>query len=473
MLETVFLRVLEMSWRAGYCILAVLAVRVLLHKAPRRYLYGLWLVAAFRLVCPVSVGTEFSLFNLEWKWGQETEVTENTGRAEAPGIFMEAGEPHAVPDGAERREELSVSGAGWAYVWLFGVTAFLLYLAVSLRKLKGSVRMAVRTGAVSRTGEESLPRKRGSVEIYECEGLCSPFVMGVFRPRIYLPWGLSGEARRMVLLHERYHIRRGDHLVKYTAFVLFSVYWFHPLVWAAWFGMCRDMEMSCDERVLERLGAGSGKAYSEALLSLAAQRPFFSGQAPGFGEQDIKRRIRHALSFRTPAVWAGAAALLAVAAAVLLLGTDGIREEPVPKTMAEELYEVRNPYIGDVSAEGRLLRKIYEALPENTAAETAFKTELQTTKEPYEFHFLMESGQEQIPTEEEMKEAAVLMLALTDNLGVVRWTLVSPEGILLAEEMLDAETSAELLGVEDIKELGSSPERVQTLLELLPQIQAE
>lgn len=379
MLETVFLRVLEMSWRAGYCILAVLAVRALFYKAPRRYLYGLWLVAAFRLVCPVSVSTEFSLFNLEWKWGQKTEVMENTGRTEAPGIFMEAGEPHAAPGGEERREELSVSGAGWAYVWLFGVTAFLLYLAVSLRKLKSSVRMAVRTGAVSRTGEESLPRKRGSVEIYECEELCSPFVMGVFRPRIYLPWGLSGEARR----------------------------------------------------------------------------------------------IRHALSFRTPAVWAGAAALLAVAAAVLLLGTDGIREEPVPKTMAEELYEVRNPYIGDVSAEGRLLRKIYEALPENTAAGTAFKTELQTTKEPYEFHFLIEPGQEQIPTEGEMKEAAVLMLALTDNLGVVRWTLVSPEGILLAEEMLDAETSAELLGVEDIKELGSSPERVQTLLELLPQIQAE
>lgn len=366
-----------------------------------------------------------------------------------------------------------MSGPGWAYVWLLGVTAFLLYLGISLRKLKSSVRLAVRTGAMSRTGEEAFSWKRGSVEIYECEGLGSPFVMGVFKPRIYLPWGLSGEARRMVLLHERYHIQRGDHLVKYAAFLLLSVYWFHPLVWAAWFCMCRDMEMSCDEKVLERLGAGSRKTYSEALLSLAAESPFFSGQAPGFGEQNVKRRIRHALSFRKPVVWAGAAALLAVVAAVLLLGTDGIREKSVPKTMAEELYEVRNPYIGDVSAEGRLLRKIYEALPENTVAETAFKTELQTTKEPYEFHFLMEPGQEQIPTEEEMKRAAVLMLALTDNLGVVRWTLVSPEGIPLAEEMLDAETSAELLGVEDIKELGSSPERVQTLLELLPQIQAE
>lgn len=101
MLETVFLRVLGMSWRAGYCILAVLAVRALLYKAPRRYLYGLWLVVAFRLVCPVSVSTEFSLFNLEWKWGQETEIAENTGRAEAPERFVETGEPHAASDGEE------------------------------------------------------------------------------------------------------------------------------------------------------------------------------------------------------------------------------------------------------------------------------------------------------------------------------------------------------------------------------------
>ncbi len=473
MLELVFLRVLEMSWRAGWCVLGVLGVRAVLRSAPRRYLYGLWAVVAFRLVCPISVGTEFSLFNLEPEWGRETEALVGTEGSLTSENLEEAGnvavrEYGEMKTGSNKAGFALQFGSGWEYVWIMGVAGFLGYFAVSLWKLRGRVRMAVRTSAVSwGAGEEASSWRKGSLAVYECEGIGSPFAMGIWKPRIYLPWGLSGEPRRMVLLHEQYHIRRGDHLVKCAAFVLLSVYWFHPLIWAAWFGMCRDMEMSCDEKVLRRLGEGSGKKYSQTLLTLAAERPIFPGQAPGFGELDVKRRIRHALNFRTPALWAGAAALLAVAATVLILGTDGIGEEPEAKTVAEQLYEAKNPYIGDVSAEGRLLRKIYEALGNNTAAEIGFKVELQTSEEPYEFHFLMEEGQDRVPEDAEMEAVAALMLALTDNLGVVKWTLVNPQGISLPEGMLDIEGAEKLLNIEDIKGFGSSPEQVQRLLGLL------
>lgn len=285
----------------------------------------------------------------------------------------------------------------------------------------------------------------------------------------------------MVLLHEQYHIHRKDYLVKYLSFGLLAVYWFHPLVWAAWFCMCRDMEMSCDEKVLELLGKESRKEYSQTLLAFASERPA-SGRMPlAFGEQDVKRRIRHALSFREPAVWVGVAAAALIIAVLLLLGTNGTRgEEEVQnaaenteeeQSCADRLYEARNPYIGDVSANGRLLGAISGTFPKGLISQTSYKTELQTSEEPYEFRFRLEkeppkSGIEKELEDMDMTEAAVLMLALTDNLGVVRWSYESPEGVTLSEGgSIDAKEAAEWCGSENIKDFASSPERIQDLLD--------
>ncbi len=135
------------------------------------------------------------------------------------------------------------------YVWLSGILLFLVYFAAGVWSTRRRVRMAVRT----EDRDHGAKGQRDGVQVYECDGLTSPFVMGIRRPRIYLSCGLQGERRELVLLHEQYHIRRKDHLVKLFSFGLLAVYWFHPLVWAAWRGMCRDMEMSCDEKVLEQL----------------------------------------------------------------------------------------------------------------------------------------------------------------------------------------------------------------------------
>lgn len=501
-LDAVFFRIWNMSITAGYCILAVLLLRLLLHKLPRKYLYMLWLAAAFRLICPVSVGTRFSLFNLEpfpgswsaaeyaadaWTGSQEIpkERPEGTVPAKTEGppderqeIFYEnVQEPHSLKAYVRdlvylvRKGQLrdSVLWRTGKYVWAAGVLVFAVYLAVSAGRLRALVRRAVR---VKGSGPDQD-------RIYECAGLPSPFAAGVFRPRIYLPCGLSEAQKEIVLLHEQVHIRRKDHLVKYFSFLLLAVYWFHPLVWAAWAGMCRDMEMSCDERVLELLGEGRRKEYSRTLLELASECPASVRMPPAFGEQDVEKRIRHVLRFQKPAFWAGAAAMAVLLALLLLLGTDQApaaedaelskKEEVWEHTAA--LYDAGNPYVGDASADGRLIGAISEAYPGLLISKTPFKTELQTSEEPYEFHFLLETeppaeGLERELSELDMTVTAALMLTLTDNLGVVRWSYVSPEGETLSEGgSVDAAEAAKWCGAEDIKAFAESEERLQCLLD--------
>ncbi len=501
MLTAVFLKILKMSVTAGCCILAVLLIRWVFHRAPGRYLYMLWTVAAFRLICPVSISTEFSLFNLD-VWAERTPVqTEYAAEdpAGSPGereILSPEGEvqretpPKELTlreNAPEVPEERALSGAGstpdtvsWplrigAYIWATGILVFLVYFAAGTAGLRRRVRKAVRICPEGRYAAGG----KGRCRIYECDDLPLPFVMGIFRPRIYLPCRLLKEQRDMVLLHEQCHIRRKDHLVKYLSFGLLALYWFHPLVWAAWLCMCRDMEMSCDEKVLELLGAERRKEYSRTLLMLATDRPAAVPIPLAFGGQDIKKRILHALDFRRPAMWTGVVFAMGFLLVLALLGTDGAGEkkrelsEPDTgiKSLSERLYEARNPYVGDVSADGRLLGVIGEAFPKNLITETPFKTELQTSREPYEFHFRLmkeppQTGLEKDLEDMDMMEAAVLMLALTDNLGSVHWSYESSEGEALpGGGFLDAKGAAEWCGAEDIKEFAASGETVQYLLD--------
>lgn len=507
-LSILFIRILNMSITAGYCIAAILVIRLLFRSAPRKYLYALWLVAAFRLICPVSVSTDVSLFNLERfsesrpeaDMGAMEYIPSSIGGTEGPQV-------HTGISAADRlvNDQIPAAGAGMSirgiplknmlytygqnpvgmlleigkYVWVLGTVVFFVYFAVGMRRLRRSVRMAVK----SEEPEEESGVRGGRYDIYECDSLASPFATGIFHPRIYLPCRLDGEQRRMILLHEKYHIRRRDHLVKLLAFLLLSVYWFHPLVWAAWFGVCRDMEMSCDEKVLELLGEEQKKAYGLTLLAFASERRPGSRMPLGFGEYDVKSRIKHALSFRKPAVWAGALAVLAVAAVLLLFGTNAVKKDKTEQDsvsaaesleekedvsgIARRLYENRNPYVGDASANGRLLGVIAEALPDTLAANAVFTTELQTSKEPYEFHFVVEEEPEGEPYLYSMAAPAALMLALTDNLGIVEWKYMIGSEEEGPVQRWSAEEISAWCGVENVKEYGSSPEEIRKLLDIL------
>lgn len=317
-MEKLFLTIVNMSVAASYVIVAVLLLRLLLKKAPRKYSYALWIAAAFRLCCPVSFSAGFSLFGLLrlTQRGAALEfVPENLGTMTQPQVHtglpvvnraLNDALPAATPAASANPTQLIVFAA--ALVWCAGVAAMAIYALISYARLRRRLRTAT--------------RREGRV--FESERVRSPFVLGVIRPKIYLPYGLSEESRAFVLAHEACHLKRFDPLVRLFSFCLLALHWFNPLVWAAFFCMSRDMEMSCDEKVLENGGAG---AYSLCLLSVASGRRFPAPGPLAFGEIGVKGRIRHALKWRKPRRWAAAAAIALCAVTILACAANPLQSE--------------------------------------------------------------------------------------------------------------------------------------------------
>ena len=302
--------VCNMSLTASVVILAVLAVRLLLRRAPKVFAYALWAVVLFRLLCPVSVTSAVSLMGALGAPAQER--TQRTSAVEyvpadimirgtAPAVTQlpqpplpaETGEnivstaPSVTPPDAAPVSPLSGPVAVLTLTWLAGMVLLLAYSLVSLlrlrRRLVGTVRLRD--------------------NIYLADHIPSPFVMGLFRPKIYLPSTLTETERGYILRHEQYHLRRRDHLVKFLSFLALCIHWFNPLVWAAFVLSGKDMEMSCDEAVVRELGEDIRADYSASLLSLATGRRIVAGMPLAFGEGDTGSRIRNLLNWKRPRPW--------------------------------------------------------------------------------------------------------------------------------------------------------------------------
>ena len=338
-MDRVLLGLLDMSMTAGFAILCILPVRWLLRRSPKVFSYALWAVVLFRLLCPVAVSSSFSLLGvfrapLETVWGSrqseslpgKNSDTEpgglNTGKGEVQGIDVLSskndikGSEKSVNDQkndskpAEGTDGINALSGQTVKIltglWLAGVGSLLLYSLLSVWRLRRRL-----VGAV-------LLRDT----IWLADRIAAPFVIGVIRPRIYLPSTLSVEEQGYILLHEQTHIRRKDYLIKPLAFLALCLHWFNPLVWLAFFLAVRDMEMSCDESVLRQMGEDIRCEYSTSLLNLTVGRQSLFGGgtsllAPtplAFGEGDTKARIRNILSFQKPAVWLLAASCVIVAA---------------------------------------------------------------------------------------------------------------------------------------------------------------
>ena len=301
--------VCNMSLTASVVILAVLAVRLLLRRAPKVFSYVLWAVVLFRLLCPVSVTSAVSLLGALGAPAQErtavTSVVEyvpaDIVRNMAPAVTSLPQEPFpaepgenivstapgtAQPDAAPI-SPLSGPVAVLTLTWLAGMALLLLYSVVSLLRLRRRLVGAVRL-------EDN---------IYLADHIPSPFVMGLFRPKIYLPSTLTETERGYILRHEQYHLRRRDHVVKLLSFLALCVHWFNPLVWAAFILAGKDMEMSCDEAVVRELGEDIRADYSASLLSLATGRRIVAGMPLAFGEGDTGGRIRNLLNWKRPQPW--------------------------------------------------------------------------------------------------------------------------------------------------------------------------
>ncbi|MCM1184064.1 MAG: M56 family metallopeptidase [Roseburia sp.] len=334
-LNDIFMAFLRQNARITVVILTVLAVRALICRLPKKYSYMLWGIVGIRMLFNIRISTIFSLFNLfpdrSGSFGVSAGETAWGGGAPQAAVAGGAGEDTgAVAVGSAALDQGAADVTTThilAVIWIAGMLFLILYGVFSYIKCRRRVRYAVQ-------------RERN---VWECGGLPSPFVLGLWRPRIFIPFHLSEQERAYILAHERYHIRRGDMLVKPLGFLLLAVYWFNPFVWAAYCLMTRDMELSCDEAVLRGLDGEARREYGALLLSFAVGRSRVSFAPLAFGESDSFRRIRHVLNFKRPSLWATAAGVLLLALTALLCLTNrAVSEEGGKYTLRPELLQYRD-----------------------------------------------------------------------------------------------------------------------------------
>jgi bla regulator protein BlaR1 len=301
-MDKVFLQVLNMSITSSYVILSVLAARLLLKKAPKIFSHVLWFVVLFRLICPISFESMFSLIPINTQTVAPDIMYSQTLQISSGISLLDQVATNSLPapaayNSANPMQIWIAIGEG---VWLLGVTVLLVYSIFTTIKLHRKLKNA----------------KHVSENIYEMKGLETPFVFGVIKPKIFLPVGLSDSEMSYILKHEQTHIKRLDHIVKPLAFIVLSIHWFNPLVWLAFYLMSQDMELSCDESVIKKMGSGIKKDYSTSLLRVSTGRRTLGCSPLAFGENNTKGRIMNILNYKKPATWV----VTLAAAAVIIIG---------------------------------------------------------------------------------------------------------------------------------------------------------
>lgn len=317
-MDRLFFTVLNMSFTASMVILAVIVVRLLLKRTPRKFSYLLWGIVLIRLICPVALQADFGLVpNVKLIEAQEeqTDAQRITGvqstdvRQEVSGEITQT-----VPEGDENHKQQAGSRpvVFWAeirkaiaYIWFAGVLLLLAYMMGSYAIFKRKYRDICTKGDTIVISEE----------------VSTPFVAGFKQPVIFLPEGLDKEEQRLIILHERIHIRRRDYLIKPVAFCVASIHWFNPLVWLAFYLMEQDMEASCDEAVLSKGGYEHKKLYARTLLRFAQAPKRTSGCPIAFGENGTKARIENVVKLKKVKnyVWIAGVAAVGLAAVLLLV----------------------------------------------------------------------------------------------------------------------------------------------------------
>ena len=293
-----FLSMVNISLTASWMALAVILVRFIFRKAPRWLYCLLWGLVGLRLVMPFSLQSVFSLVP------SREPIPDGITMSQSPQIdsgfdFVDNAINPIISDklapsiGASVNPIQIISEIA-AIVWLCGVIAMLVYAAVSYARIYARVRPSV------------LYRDN----IFFCDDIDTPFILGILRPKIYVPSGISDGNLQFVIEHENAHLRRKDQLSKPLGFLLLSVYWFNPVLWLAYVLLCRDIESACDERVIKEMSGEARKGYSEALVACSVHRRAIMACPLAFGEVGVKDRIKSVLSYKRPAFWIIVAALV-------------------------------------------------------------------------------------------------------------------------------------------------------------------
>lgn len=324
MLKNIFVYLLHNSIAVCVVILTVFAVRLFLRRAPKKYSYILWSIVGIYLLCPIRLSSPISIYSLinnvsdtflehhslplnaknfadkNKTYNEKNQKTKDSNKSKFDNVSstnknQKTKQNQNNTAGTENISQ-SLTVTTTAYIWLFGCIVLLVRNLFLIWRTKQTVLMAIR-------------RKDN---IYESEYISTPFVLGIVKPKIYIPFNLSEQEWEYILKHEQYHIRRKDQIIKICAYILCVIYWFQPLIWFAYFVMIRDMEMSCDEYVLKNSKSDIRAAYSTSLLKLATKTGDFNAGLPAFGESDIRKRVKNIMKFNAKKKWVSVVAAIAV-----------------------------------------------------------------------------------------------------------------------------------------------------------------
>ena len=290
-MNELFLKIINMSISASWLVLAVLILRFVLKKAPKWINVLLWGIVAIRLICPFSFESQLSLIpsaeTIPLNIGMDSTPTINSGiSAINNAVNPIISQSNTLMAGASINP-LQITIGIYEYIWIFGMIALALYTAISYWRLHRKVDTAVRY----------------KDNIFQSENVSSPFVFGIIKPRIYLPFKMNGQDLEHVVAHEHAHIRRKDHWWKPLGFLLLTIHWFNPLMWMAYVLLCRDIELACDEKVIKELGNEQRGDYTQALVACSVNRRMIAACPLTFGEVGVKERVKSVMNYKKPALW--------------------------------------------------------------------------------------------------------------------------------------------------------------------------
>lgn len=314
-MSALFLKILNLSINASWLILAVIAARLLLKKAPRWISCLLWGLVAVRLLCPISLESVLSILLSAKVVPENIEMVQDPHIDSGVRIIDNAVNPviekSFSPDAASSVNPMQVVVFMGSIIWLTGMVVMLLYALISYILLRRKVRASVAMND----------------RVKECDEVDSPFILGIFRPEIYVPSGIDENTLELVIAHEEAHLKRHDHWWKPFGFVLLAVYWFNPLCWVAYILLCRDIEAACDEKVIKDKDREYMAAYSQALLDCSVNRRIIAACPLAFGETGVKERVRGVLNYKKPAFWMIIVAVIACIVVAVCFMTNPKKEE--------------------------------------------------------------------------------------------------------------------------------------------------
>ena len=382
-MNELFLKIINMSISASWLVLAVLLLRFVLKKAPKWVNVLLWGIVAVRLAFPFSIESALSLIpsaeTIPPNIGMNTNPTINSGINAINNAVNPIISQSNTPMAGASVNPLQITIGIFEYIWIFGMIALALYTAISYWRLHRKVDTAVRY----------------KDNIFQSENVKSPFVLGIIKPRIYLPFNMNGQNLEHVVAHEQAHIHRKDHWWKPLGFLLLTIHWFNPLMWLAYVLLCRDIELACDEKVIKELGNEQRADYMQVLVACSVNRRMIAACPLAFGEVGVKERVKSVMNYKKPAFWVIIiAVIVCVGVAVCFLTNPkqdrytlrivvpaGSQEEFVYTD--EEVSTVRNSikiWSGDGLGDTEVL-----LFPVNKTAETGYTATYLTHGMPVEF----------------------------------------------------------------------------------------